>query len=80
MQFERDHQKLKKEIELYQHEESIWVVNEDIANSGGNLCLHIIGNLNAYIGIGLAKTDYVRKRELEFSMKNVAKPELTKKN
>ncbi|MFX9065661.1 DUF1572 family protein, partial [Acinetobacter baumannii] len=34
---------------------------------------------NAYIGIGLAKTGYVRKRELEFSSKDISKAELIHK-
>ena len=77
--FDRDLQKLKNEIELYQNEEAMWIVDEGITNSGGNLCLHIIGNLNAYIGVGLAKTDYVRKRDLEFSLKGLTKNELIEK-
>ncbi|MBF2707876.1 DUF1572 family protein [Flavobacterium soyangense] len=77
--FERDLQKLKNEIELYHDDEAMWFVDEGISNSGGNLCLHIIGNLNAYIGVGLAKTDYVRKRDLEFSLKNIPKTELIEK-
>jgi len=76
--FKRDLLKLKEEIELYQNEEAIWLINKSIANSGGNLCLHITGNLNAYIGAGLAETGYIRKRDLEFSLKDIPKTELTK--
>jgi hypothetical protein len=46
----------------------MWFTDEEITNSGGNLCLHIKGNLNAYIGVGLAKTDDVKKRDLGFSL------------
>jgi hypothetical protein len=77
--FDRDLQKLKNEIGLYRNEKAMWFVDEGITNSGGNLCLHIIGNLNAYIGVGLAKTDYVRKRDLEFSLKDLTKTELIEK-
>jgi len=76
--FRRDLLKLKDEIELYQNEETIWLADKGITNSGGNLCLHIMGNLNAYIGVGLAETDYIRKRNLEFSLKNVPRAELIK--
>jgi hypothetical protein len=69
-------QKLRTEIELYTHEERIWVIDKNIANSGGNLCLHLVGNLNTYIGCELGKFDYVRNRDLEFSLKNVPKKEL----
>ena len=44
--FERDLVKLKLEIELYQDENSIWAVDKRISNSAGNLCLHLVGNLN----------------------------------
>lgn len=74
--YERDLNKLKKEISLYQRETNLWRIDKGIANSGGNCCLHLIGNLNAYIGVGLAKTNYVRQRELEFSSTNVPRTEL----
>ena len=77
--FRRDLVKLKVEIELYQDETKIWYVEKSIANSAGNLCLHLIGNLNAFIGVGFAKTDYVRDRPLEFSLKYMAKAELIQK-
>ena len=77
--FNRDLLKLKTEIESYQKEENIWRTDKDIANSAGNLCLHLVGNLNAYIGVGLAKTGYVRQRDLEFSLKNIPRAELIQK-
>ncbi|MFK8054770.1 MAG: DUF1572 family protein [Saprospiraceae bacterium] len=69
--FTRDLNRLKSEIELYQSEKHLWLVDKMITNSGGNLCLHLIGNLNAYIGAGLAQTGYIRQRELEFSAKDI---------
>ena len=48
-------------------------------NSGGNLCLHLLGNLNTYIGAELGKSGYVRQRDLEFSMKDIPKTELFEK-
>lgn len=77
--FTRDLNKLRKEIELYKNEDSIWKIEKNISNSGGNLCLHLIGNLNTYIGKEIGKTDYVRNRELEFSLKNVPRKELLDK-
>lgn len=76
--FKRDLKKLRTEIELYQNEKCIWHIEKNIANAAGNLCLHLIGNLNAYIGVGLAKTNYVRQRHLEFSLKDIPKAELIK--
>jgi len=77
--FRRDLLNLKKEIESYRKEEILWFSDHRIANSGGNLCLHLVGNLNAFIGAGLGKTGYVRKRDLEFSTKHIPKAELIRK-
>jgi Protein of unknown function (DUF1572) len=76
--FTRDLERLKREVELYVDESNLWKIEKDVANSGGNLCLHLIGNLNTYIGKKIGKTDYVRNRELEFSLKNIPKVELIK--
>nr|WP_294937369.1 DUF1572 family protein [uncultured Flavobacterium sp.] len=74
--FERDLNKVIAEIELYKNEENIWRVEKNISNSAGNLTLHLIGNLNTFIGKEIGKTNYVRNRELEFSQKNVPRKEL----
>jgi uncharacterized damage-inducible protein DinB len=71
--FQRDLTKLKLEIESYQNESNIWQIDKAISNSAGNLCLHLIGNLNTYIGAQIGKTNYIRNRELEFSDTNVPK-------
>ena len=70
--FNRDLNKLKAEIEMYQDEAKIWHIETGIANSAGNLCLHLIGNLNTYIGATLGTTNYIRNRELEFSLKDIS--------
>jgi uncharacterized damage-inducible protein DinB len=49
-----------------------------ISNSAGNLCLHIIGNLNDFIGAGLGNTGYIRQRDLEFSQKNIPRETILK--
>lgn len=74
--FARDLERLHKEIEAYQSEATLWVVEKQVSNSAGNLCLHLVGNLNAFIGAALGNTGYVRQRELEFSQKNVPRAEL----
>ena len=74
--FNRDLLRLKSEINLYEDESKIWIVEKNIANSAGNLCLHLLGNLNTYIGAAFGKTNYIRNRELEFSLKNISKKEL----
>ncbi|RXM45384.1 DinB family protein [Flavobacterium sp. YO12] len=74
--FNRDLNKLKVEIESYQNENQLWAIDKNISNSGGNLCLHLIGNINTYIGAEIGKTGYVRNRPLEFSLKDIPKSEL----
>lgn len=74
--FNRDLTKLKAEIALYQTEKQLWAVDKNIANSAGNLCLHLIGNLNTYIGAALGKTGYIRNRPLEFSAKDFRRDQL----
>ncbi|MFZ1519162.1 MAG: DUF1572 family protein [Ignavibacteriaceae bacterium] len=76
--FKRDLLKLKQEIESYNDQSKLWYVEKGISNSAGNLCLHLIGNLNHFIGATLGSTGYVRNRELEFSQKNVPADELVK--
>lgn len=77
--YHRDLLKLKSEIEAYQNEDVMWQVVAGISNSGGNLCLHLIGNLNTYIGKDLGHVPYERNRPMEFSEKNVPKSELLRK-
>lgn len=77
--FKRDLNRLKQEIELYQNESQIWTIQKGITNSAGNLCLHVVGNLNTYIGATFGNTNYARNRELEFSLKDIPKMELIRK-
>jgi uncharacterized damage-inducible protein DinB len=74
--FNRDLNKLKSEVGSYKNEANLWIIDKSIANSAGNLCLHLIGNLNTYIGATLGNGRYIRNRELEFSLKDVPKQEL----
>lgn len=74
--FNRDLNQLKTEIESYQNENDIWKTQKGIANSAGNLCLHLVGNLNTYIGAEFGKTGYIRNRPLEFSLKDIPRAEL----
>lgn len=75
----RDLNKLKQEISLYSSEANLWKVEKNIANSAGNLCLHLVGNLNAYIGAELGNSGYVRQRDLEFSLRNIPQRDLIQK-
>jgi uncharacterized damage-inducible protein DinB len=77
--FTRDLGKLKKEIASYRNEKNLWKLDKEISNSAGNLCLHLVGNLNTYIGANLGNTGYVRQRDLEFSSRDIPRTELIHK-
>ncbi len=77
--FNRDLNQLKTEIDSYQNESNIWKTQKGIANSAGNLCLHLVGNLNTYIGAEFGMTGYIRNRPLEFSLKDIPRAELLSK-
>ncbi len=67
----RDLLKLKQEVESYKDESKLWVVDAGISNSAGNLCLHLLGNINHFICATLGNSGYIRNRDLEFSQKNI---------
>jgi hypothetical protein len=45
----------------------VWRTTAGIANSAGNLALHVAGNLQYFVGAVLGGTGNVRNRELEVS-------------
>ena len=71
--YERDLNKLKAEIGEYPGEADLWKTSGEIANSAGNLCLHLTGNLKHFIGAVLGGSDYIRNRDAEFSSNGVSK-------
>src|SRR5215813_3056580 len=73
--FVRELDNLHKEI-FACDESKLWNIAGEVKNSPGNLCLHLLGNLNDNIGALLGKTGYVRNREQEFSLKNIPKAKL----
>lgn len=74
--FVRDLLKLQEELQQYNNETLLWVTEKQISNSAGNLCLHLIGNLNHFIGATLGNSGYVRTRDVEFSSKDIPLSEL----
>ena len=69
--YERDLQRLHKEIAAFQQEAHLWQTSGHVPNAAGNLALHLAGNLLTYIGKNLGHTAYVRDREAEFSSKSL---------
>ena len=52
------------------------MIKSNISNSAGNLCLHLLGNLNHFVGAILGQNGYVHKRDEEFALKNVIRSQL----
>ncbi len=71
----RDLNQLKIEIENTPTE-LLWKIEPGIINSIGNLCYHICGNLNHFIGNKLGGSDYKRDIETEFNCKDLTKIQL----
>lgn len=77
--FGRDINKLKSEILQFKNEDNLWRALPGITNSAGNLCLHLSGNLQTYIGRNIGGIPYIRDRDAEFSLKGLSKSELISK-
>lgn len=65
--FERELDRLAREVNAYSDEDLMWITKHDVNNSGGNLAMHLCGNLQHFIGHIIGKSDYVRNREFEFA-------------
>ena len=71
--YERDLGRLKTEIEQFSDEADLWKTSGQVTNSAGNLCLHLTGNLQHFIGAVLGGSGYERDRDAEFANKNVSR-------
>ncbi len=69
----RDLGALEREVMAYPDDESLWRVVPGIANSGGNLALHLAGNIRQNVGANLGNTGFVRDRDGEFSAHGVSR-------
>lgn len=67
----RELRALRRELELYPSDEALWALPPGIANAGGTLAIHVLGNLRHYIGARLGGTGYVRDRAAEFRVRGV---------
>ena len=69
----RDLATLRRELEQYPDDASLWRALPGIANPGGNLALHLAGNLRFFIGAQLGHSGYVRDRDREFAARGLAR-------
>ncbi len=73
---DRDLRTLRREVEAYPDDRSLWQAVPGISNVAGTLVLHVTGNLQHYVGARLAGTGYVRDRAAEFTRRDVPRSEL----
>ncbi|HEY7635708.1 MAG TPA: DinB family protein [Gemmatimonadales bacterium] len=73
---DRDLRALRREIEAYPDEASLWLQPAGLANSAGTLALHLAGNVQHYFGAKLGATGYVRDRPAEFARRDVSRTKL----
>jgi hypothetical protein len=74
--FARDIETLRTEVALYPSDALLWQVVPGCPNPGGNLVLHLVGNLRHFIGAQLGSSGYVRNRPAEFSTTGLTRAEL----
>ena len=72
----RELKALRREVESYPSDAHLWEIPDGISNPGGNLALHLAGNLQYFIGNVLGKNGYVRNRDAEFASRDVPRAEL----
>jgi hypothetical protein len=67
----RDLATLRQEVERYPDDAALWRALPGIANPGGNLALHLAGNLQFFVGEQVGHSGYVRNRDWEFSARDL---------
>jgi hypothetical protein len=69
---------LRDELLAYPNEADMWTLPKGIPNSGGNIALHLVGNLRFFIGTQFGATGFARDRDGEFSNSGVSRAEILK--
>lgn len=72
----RDLGRLHTEISAFRDEENLWRTTGSVTNCAGNIALHLIGNLNHYVGLKIGNTGFKRDRVGEFSLKNIPRSKI----
>jgi len=67
---------VRRSVEAYPDEASLWRLPPGLPNTGGTLVLHIAGNLRYYVGHVLGGIPYVRDRDAEFARRDVPRDDL----
>lgn len=72
----RELRAVRRELEAYPDDASLWRAIPGVPNTAGTLALHVAGNLRHFVGAVLGKDGYVRDREAEFARRDVPRGEL----
>lgn len=72
----RDLRALAREIAAYPDDPSLWHAIPGISNTGGTLALHLVGNLQHFVGTVLGGSSFVRNRDAEFARRDATRAEL----
>ena len=72
----RDLAGTRREIELYPNDAALWAELPGLPNTGGNLALHLAGNLRHFIGHKLGGSGYIRRRDEEFAARDLSREEV----
>jgi len=73
---DRELESLAGQIELYGSDAELCARQGGLRNPGGNLALHLTGNLQHFIGGILGNSGYVRDRDAEFQRRDLSRAEL----
>jgi uncharacterized damage-inducible protein DinB len=72
----RELRAVRRELEAYPDDASVWQVVPGVPNTGGTLALHVAGNIRHFIGAIVGRDGYVRDRDAEFSRRDVSRADL----
>ena len=68
--FVRELEGFKRELAMFPDDESVWRTVPGVANSAGNLAVHVAGGLQHFVGAVFGRTGYVRNRDAEFGQRS----------
>jgi uncharacterized damage-inducible protein DinB len=74
----RELRALSREIQAFPDDDALWQTPPGVTNSAGTLALHLVGNLQHYLGAKLGGTGYRRDRPAEFSRRGGSREELAR--
>jgi uncharacterized damage-inducible protein DinB len=75
---QREIRGLRRELDAYPDDDSVWALAPGIKNPAGTLFLHLAGNLQHFVGAKLGDTGYVRNRDAEFSRRGVSRVDIAR--